>query len=143
MDGWTVVSMTNDWTTVFWRQNSCLAMKDGDLNMSVGAPVTEVVQSIVPGEAPLVESLVRMHIDTQEQSGLDDRTYLLVRIAALVATDASAASYLVNLTVADHVGITADDVRGVLIALGPLMGSARVLSGAEKALKAIATARRM
>ena len=111
--------------------------------MSVDAAVTKILESIVPGEVPLVESLVRMHLDTQEQSGLDDRTYLLVRIAALVATDASAASYLVNLTVADEVGVTAEDVRGVLIALGPLVGSARVLSGAEKAVKAIAAARQL
>ena len=109
--------------------------------MSVDAAVTEILQSIIPGEAPLVESLVQMHLNTQEQSGLDDRTYLLVRIAALVAADASEASYRVNLTVADDVGITADDVRGVLIALGPVVGSARVLSGATKALKAIASAR--
>jgi alkylhydroperoxidase/carboxymuconolactone decarboxylase family protein YurZ len=101
------------------------------------------MQSIVPGESPLVESLVRMHVDAQENSGLDDRTYLLVRIAALVATDASAASYVVNLTLADDAGVTADDVRGVLIALAPLVGSARVLSGAEKALTAIATARQL
>ena len=90
--------------------------------MSVDAAVKEILQSIVPGEAPLVESLVRMQVDTQEQSGLDDRTYLLVRIAALVASDASAASYLVNLAAAERVGITADDVRGVLIALGPVVG---------------------
>jgi 4-carboxymuconolactone decarboxylase len=111
--------------------------------MSVDAAIKEVLQSIVPGESPVVESVARMHAGTQEQSGLDDRTYVLVRIAALVAIDASAASYLVNLTIADDVGITADDVRGVLIALGPVVGSARVLSGAEKALKAIATAQQM
>jgi len=118
-------------------------LKDGDLTMSVDAAVTKVLESMVPGEAPLVERLVRMHADVQGQSGLDDRTYLLVRIAALVAIDASAASYLVNLTVADEVGVTADDVRGVLIALAPLVGSARALSGADKALTALATARQM
>jgi 4-carboxymuconolactone decarboxylase len=117
--------------------------EDGDLTMSVDTAVTELLQSFIPGEAPLVESLVRMHAGVQEQSGLDDRTYLLVRIAALVAVDAPAASYAVNLTVADEVGVTADDVRGVLIALGPLVGSARVLSGAEKALRAIGAARQM
>jgi len=111
--------------------------------MSIDAAATKILQSIVPGEAPLVESLVRMHADVQERSGLDDRTYVMVRLAALVATDASAASYLINLTVADEIGITADDVRGVLIALAPLVGSARVLSGADKALTAIAAARQM
>lgn len=111
--------------------------------MSVDTAVTKVLQSIIPGEAPLVESLVRMNADVQAQSGLDDRTYLLVRIAALVATDASAASYLVNLSIADDAGVTADDVRGVLIALAPMVGSPRVLSGAEKALNAIVTAQQI
>jgi 4-carboxymuconolactone decarboxylase len=118
-------------------------VKDGDPNMSADEAVKRILESIVPGESPLVESLVRMQLDTQEQSGLDDRTYVLVRIAALVAADASAAPYPVNPPVADDLGVTADDVRGVLIALGPLVGSARVLSGAEKALTAIATARQM
>ena len=111
--------------------------------MSIDAAVTKILQSIVPGEAPLMESLVRMHADAQERSGLDDRTYVMVRLAALVASDASSASYLVNLTVADEIGITADDVRGVLIALAPLVGSARVLSGADKALQAVAASRQM
>ena len=106
--------------------------------MSVDATVRELLQSLVPGESPLVESLVKLQVDTQAQSGLDDRTYLLVRIAALVALDASPKSYLVNLAVANDKGLTAEDVRSVLIALGPVVGSARVLSGAEKALAVIA-----
>ena len=105
--------------------------------MSVDAAVTQLLEQFLPGEAPLMESLVRMHLDTQKRSGLDDRTYLLVRFAALVAADASAASYLVNLTAADDAGVSPEDVRGVLIALGPLLGTAKVLSGAEKALHAI------
>jgi 4-carboxymuconolactone decarboxylase len=112
-------------------------------NVSVDAAIKDVLQSIVPGESPVVESVARMQAETQQQSGLDDRTYLLVRIAALIAIDASVASYVVNLTIADDVGVTADDVRGVLIALGPVVGSARVLSGADNVLKAMATAQQM
>ncbi|GID93781.1 carboxymuconolactone decarboxylase family protein [Amorphoplanes digitatis] len=111
--------------------------------MSVDDAVAALLESVLPGEAPLAETLMRMHSDVQARSGLDDRTYLLVRIAALVAVDAPASSYVVNLTVADELGITADDVRGVLIALAPLVGSARAFSGAEKALSALATARRL
>ena len=111
--------------------------------MSVDAAIKEALQSIVPGESPVVESVARMHAGTQERSGLDDRTYILVRIAALIAIDATVASYLVNLTIADDVGVTADDVRGVLIALAPVVGSARVLSGADNALKATAAAQQM
>jgi 4-carboxymuconolactone decarboxylase len=111
--------------------------------VSVDAAIKDVLQSIVPGESPVVESVARMQAETQQQSGLDDRTYVLVRIAALIAIDASVASYVVNLTIADDVGVTADDVRGVLIALGPVVGGARVLSGADNALKAMATAQQM
>ena len=111
--------------------------------MSVDTEVSKLLQSFIPGDTPVLESLVRLHADVQKQSHLDDRTYLLVRIAALVAADAPAVSYLANLAVADEIGVTVDDVRGVLIALGPLLGSARVLSGAEKALTAIAAARQL
>jgi alkylhydroperoxidase/carboxymuconolactone decarboxylase family protein YurZ len=111
--------------------------------MSVDAAIEKTLESIVPGEAPLIETMVRMHAGTQQTSGLDDRTYLLVRVAALVAVDASPTSFLVTLAVADDVGVTADEVRGVLIALAPVLGSARVLSGAEKALQAVAAARQL
>jgi hypothetical protein len=111
--------------------------------MQADTEVTKLLQSVVPGDTPVLESLIRLHAGVQEASGLDDRTYLMVRIAALVAVDAPATSYLANLTVSDQVGVTADDVRGVLIALGPLLGSARVLAGAEKALTAIAAARQL
>jgi hypothetical protein len=113
------------------------------MTMSVDAAAAKALESSVPGEAPLVETLVRMHAGVQGQSGLDDRTYLLVRIAALVSIDAPATSYLINLVAADEVGVTADDVRGVLVALAPVVGTARALSGAEKALAAVAEARRM
>jgi len=111
--------------------------------MSVDAAVNKALEEIIPGEAPLIETLVRMHTDTQQRSGLDDRTYLLVRLAALVASDASPTSFMVTLAVADDLGVTADEVRGVLIALAPVLGSARALAGAEKALQAIAAARQL
>jgi len=81
-------------------------------------------------DQPLMEVLVRMQSDVQAASGLDDRTYVLVRIAALAALDASAESYLVNFTIADELGVSAEDVRGVLIALAPLIGTARTVTAA-------------
>jgi len=90
--------------------------------------------------SPVVETLVRMQSEGQAQSGLDDRTYVLVRIAALAALDASAESYLVNFAIADEVGVTADDVRGVLIALAPLIGSVRTAAAASHAMRAAGAA---
>jgi 4-carboxymuconolactone decarboxylase len=91
-------------------------------------------------DLPLVETLVRMQSDVQAASGLDDRTYVLVRIAALAALDASAESYLVNFTIADELGVSAEDVRGVLIALAPLIGTARTFTAAKRSMQAIRAA---
>jgi len=91
-------------------------------------------------DQPLMEVLVRMQSDVQAASGLDDRTYVLVRIAALAALDASAESYLVNFTIADELGVSAEDVRGVLIALAPLIDTARTVTAANRSMQAIRAA---
>jgi alkylhydroperoxidase/carboxymuconolactone decarboxylase family protein YurZ len=110
--------------------------------MSVDKLTAEMMQSLA-GDDPIMDTLVRMNLDLQQRSGLDDRTYLLVRLAALVALDAPAASYLVNFAAADEVGITLDDVRGVLIALSPVVGTARTVAATEHATRAINESQRI
>jgi len=63
---------------------------------------------------------------------------MLVRIAALVAVDAPVVSYLMNLDAASEVGIDAEKVRGVLAAVAPIVGTARVASAAGKIAEALA-----
>ncbi|WP_405929747.1 hypothetical protein OG554_35115 [Streptomyces griseus] len=46
------------------------------------------VSTLAGADAPVFETLVQMTLDTFERSGLDAETYLLTRIAALVAMDA-------------------------------------------------------
>ena len=65
---------------------------------------------------------------------------MLVRIAALVAVDAPPASYLMNLRVAGDMGVSADQVQGVLAAVAPIIGSARVASAAGKMIRALGLA---
>ena len=62
---------------------------------------------------------------------------MLVRIAALVAVDAPAVSYLLNLEVAGEVGLDAEQVRGVLAAVAPIVGTARVASATGKIVEAL------
>ena len=62
---------------------------------------------------------------------------MLVRIAALVAVDAPPASYLTNLEAIAEVGIDADRVRGVLAAVAPIVGTARVASATGKIVEAL------
>jgi hypothetical protein len=62
---------------------------------------------------------------------------MLVRIAALAAADAPPASYLVNAGTASDVGITADDVQGVLVAIAPIVGTARTVTAAGNLARAL------
>ncbi|HEX6500591.1 MAG TPA: carboxymuconolactone decarboxylase family protein [Micromonosporaceae bacterium] len=94
------------------------------------------LSSIAHGEAPVLEQVAAMHLDTLENSGLDGRTYHMVRLAALVAMDAAPVSYLVNLGAAADAGVTLEDAQGALVAIAPVVGGARIASAAGKLLRA-------
>ena len=96
--------------------------------------------ALAQGEAPVLETLAAMTLDTFERSGLDEQTYLLVRIAALVAMDAAPVSYLMNVGVADELGVPIEKVQGTIVAIAPVVGSARVVSAASKMLRALGLA---
>src|SRR3954465_9552153 len=79
-------------------------------------------------EQPILDLLEAITAASLERSSLDPRTLMLTRLAALVAVGAPPLSYLGNLAVADEVGITADDVQGVLAAVAPIVGTTRVVA---------------
>ena len=78
-----------------------------------------------PSETPVLDLLAGMTADSIEASDLDPQTLMLVRIAALVAVDAPPASYLMNLGAAAELGIGEEQVRGVLAAVAPIVGTRR------------------
>ena len=88
-------------------------------------------------ETPILDLLARMTADSIEASSLDDRTMVLVRIAALVAVDAPPASYLLNLGAAGEVGVDEEEVRGVLAAVAPVVGTPRVAAAAGNLAQAL------
>jgi 4-carboxymuconolactone decarboxylase len=88
-------------------------------------------------ETPVFELLKRMTTESIEASSLDEERLMLVRIAALVAVDAPPASYLLNIGAAGDVGIDADQVQGVLAAVAPIVGTARVASAAGNIVRAL------
>ena len=90
-------------------------------------------------EAPILDLLARMTADSIEASSLDERT-TLVRIAALVAVDAPPASYLLNIGVASESGVDEEQVRGVLAAVAPVVGTARVASATGNIVRALGLA---
>ena len=88
-------------------------------------------------DTPVLDLLADMTADSVEASNLDAETLLQVRIAALVAVDAPVASYLMNLKVANELDIGAEQVEGILAAVAPIVGTARVVSAAGKIMQAI------
>lgn len=96
----------------------------------------ESLTMVSQGDAPVLERLVAMNLDSLDDSGLDPQTYFLVRLAALVAMDAAPVSYLINLGLASDAGVTLEQAQGALIAITPVVGSARTASAAGKILRA-------
>jgi 4-carboxymuconolactone decarboxylase len=88
-------------------------------------------------DTPVLDLLASMTADSVEASTLDPETLMLVRVAALVAVDAPPFSYLMNLGAASQVGIDADQIRGVLAAVAPIVGTARVASATGKIVDAL------
>ena len=87
--------------------------------------------------SPVRDLLANMTAESLAASSLDDNTLMLVRIAALVAVDAPAVSYLLNLDAASEIGIDAGQIRGVLAAVAPIVGTARVASATGKIVEAL------
>ena len=70
-------------------------------------------------------------------SELDARTHALVRLAALLALDAAPASYECVVDAAIAAGASSEDIVGVLIAVGPTVGLARMVSAAPRLARSI------
>ncbi len=88
-------------------------------------------------ETPILDLLGSMTAASLEATSLDGQTLMLVRIAALVAVDAPPASYLLNLGAASEIGIGEEEVRGVLAAVAPIVGTARVASATGNIARAL------
>jgi 4-carboxymuconolactone decarboxylase len=91
-------------------------------------------------ETPVLDLLASMTADSVEASSLDPETLMLVRIAALAAVDAPPISYLLNLGAVSDLDIDAEQVRGVLAAIAPIVGTARVASATGKIVEALEVA---
>jgi alkylhydroperoxidase/carboxymuconolactone decarboxylase family protein YurZ len=79
-------------------------------------------------DQPVLDLVSDITRDSIERADLDPQSLMLVRLAALVAVDAPPASYVVNLAVADELGLTAEQVRAVLIGVMPIVGGPRVIA---------------
>jgi alkylhydroperoxidase/carboxymuconolactone decarboxylase family protein YurZ len=102
--------------------------------------VTTQGDSVTTSETSVLDTLVDLTAASVDHSSLPPRDFMLARLAALIAVDAPPASYVANAEAAEKSGITADDVGEVMIAIAPIVGTARVVSAAGKILRAMGLA---
>jgi alkylhydroperoxidase/carboxymuconolactone decarboxylase family protein YurZ len=91
-------------------------------------------------DSPVLDLIEEMTLASLERSTLDPQTLMMVRIAALVAMDAPPLSYLTNLEVAGKVGVTQEQVQGVLAAIAPIVGTTRVVAAGGNVVRALGIA---
>jgi alkylhydroperoxidase/carboxymuconolactone decarboxylase family protein YurZ len=89
---------------------------------------------------PVLDTLTDVTAASVEHNSLAPRELMLARMAALIAVDAPPASYLANARAAVDSGVTADDIQGVMIAVAPVVGTARVVSAGGKILRSLGLA---
>jgi hypothetical protein len=76
-------------------------------------------------DTPLADTLLAMTGAAIERCDLPERELMIARIAALAASDAPPVSYVLNAGPAVDLGLTLEDVQGILIAIAPIVGTAR------------------
>ena len=111
------------------------------MNMPAKADVDDTTRDALAGLALgdpelLLEGL-EMRAEMQERSGLDPRSFALVKVAALIAVDAPPASYLWQVSNALDAGCTPEELMGVLRAIAPQVGGPRVVAAAPEIMVAL------
>ena len=91
-------------------------------------------------DTPVLDTLAAMTAASLERCDLPGDTLLLVRLAALVAVDARPMSYLAHIGAAAETGVTLEDAQNVLVAVAPIVGTARVMSAAIHITEALGLA---
>lgn len=92
------------------------------------------------GDAPVLEALADINAVSLERTELDAASLIAVRLAALVAVDAPASSYLLHLGPAAAAGVTLGQAQDVLVAVAPIVGTPRTMAAAAKIIEALGLA---
>jgi alkylhydroperoxidase/carboxymuconolactone decarboxylase family protein YurZ len=86
--------------------------------------------SAASSDTPVLDTLAAMTAESLARCNLDANSLLAARIAALAAVGAPAASYLMHLGPAADAGVTIEQAQGILVAVAPVIGTARTVEAA-------------
>jgi alkylhydroperoxidase/carboxymuconolactone decarboxylase family protein YurZ len=106
-----------------------------------GAQIDEstyrALAGISAGKLEMLEGTLGLREEYRSVTGLDERSSALVKIAALIALDAPPASYGWQIANALEVGVTPEDILGVLRAIAPQVGAPRAVAAAPEVILAL------
>jgi alkylhydroperoxidase/carboxymuconolactone decarboxylase family protein YurZ len=105
--------------------------------IDVTPEIHRALAGVTGGDADAIADALQLRETEAAASGLDARTFGLVRVAALIAMDAPPASYAWQVAEALEGGATPEDILGVLRALAPQVGSPRVVAAAPELMLAL------
>ncbi|MGP7997794.1 MAG: carboxymuconolactone decarboxylase family protein [Streptosporangiaceae bacterium] len=111
------------------------------MSMPAKVDVDETTQNalngLAVGDLDMLAEGLELRAEWQARSGLDDRSFALVKLAALIALDAPPASYLWQVSNALDAGATPADLVGVLIAIAPQVGGPKIVAAAPELMIAL------
>jgi 4-carboxymuconolactone decarboxylase len=107
------------------------------VNADVDDATRDALVGMSRGDQPLLDEMAELRQAEQQGSGLDARTFSLVKIAALIAVDAPPVSYLWQVANALDSGATPEDLVGVLRAITPQVGAPRAMAAAPEIMVAL------
>jgi 4-carboxymuconolactone decarboxylase len=97
----------------------------------------ETLAGLALGDPELLLEGLELREEWRIKSGLDPRSFALVKIAVLIALDAPPASYLWQVANALDAGATPADLLGVLYAIAPQVGGPKVVAAAPELMVAL------
>ena len=103
----------------------------------VSKETADQLEGLALGDTDVLASLLEMQLHNLDASGLDPRTYSLVKIAALIALDAPQASYLAQVGFALEAGVDPEEILKVLVAVAPQVGIPRAVAAAPQLMQAL------
>jgi alkylhydroperoxidase/carboxymuconolactone decarboxylase family protein YurZ len=104
---------------------------------SVDDATLAALSGLSQGDIEVLGEALELREASQEQSGLDARSFALVKVASLIAMDAPPASYVWQVGNALAAGVRPQEILGVLRAVAPQVGGPKVIAAAPEIMVAL------
>lgn len=97
----------------------------------------DALSGLAMGDLRILDEAAEIREAARQATGLDPRSFALVKIAALVALDSPPASYLWQVANALDSGVSPKEILGVVRAVAPQVGGPRAVAAAPEIMIAL------